>query len=169
MVINQVGVALRPSVLGKICWFRDLIFLPKSFYVSETFAYFRIMSFLFLLGVKMDTSALRQFGRRAVVIGACNFFIPLALNQGLAFLLLHSVPMDPLLQHSLAWIASFHCLSSFHVIAYLLADLKLLNSELGRLAVSSSMISGLCSWSWALILFMARQNVMSGKQHMLIY
>ncbi|PSS09529.1 Cation/H(+) antiporter like [Actinidia chinensis var. chinensis] len=163
-----VGVALGPSVLGKIRWFRDQIFPPKSFYVSETFAYFGLMIFLFLVGVKMDISALRQSGRRAVVIGVCNFFIPLALNEGLAFLLLHAVPMDPLLHHSLAWIASFQCLSSFHVIACLLADLKLLNSELGRLAVSSSMISGLCSWSWALILFMGRQNIMSGKRHMLI-
>ncbi|GFZ01703.1 hypothetical protein Acr_15g0003120 [Actinidia rufa] len=129
-----VGVALGPSVLGKIRWFRDQIFPPKSFYVSETFAYFGLMIFLFLVGVKMDISAMRQSGRRAVVIGACNFFIPLALNEGLAFLLLHSVPMDPLLHHSLTWIASFQCLSSFHVIACLLADLKLLNSELGRLA-----------------------------------
>ncbi|KAA8543695.1 hypothetical protein F0562_021559 [Nyssa sinensis] len=66
---------------------------------------------------------------------------------------MHSVPMDPTLQKSLTWVASFQSLTSFHVIVCMLADLKLLNSELGRLAVSSSLISGICSWAWTLIVF----------------
>ncbi|KAL2238359.1 UNVERIFIED_CONTAM: Cation/H(+) antiporter 15 [Sesamum indicum] len=63
------------------------------------------------------------------------------------------VAMQPSLYSSMIWIVSFQALSSFHVIVCLLADLRLMNSELGKLATSSSMISGSCSFIWALIVF----------------
>lgn len=111
----------------------------------------------------MDISTLRKSEKRAIVMGMCTFVIPLALNEALAALLLHSVTMNPVLHHSLLWIASFECLTSFHVISCLLHDLKLLNSELGRLAISASMISGICSYLWSLLLFTIGQSEISGR------
>ncbi|CAL5386343.1 unnamed protein product [Camellia sinensis] len=165
---SLVGMALGPSFLsnGSI---RSIIFPPQSLYISETFAYFGLMLFLFLVGVKMDLGIIRKSGRRAVVIGVCNFFIPLALNEALAFILRRTIPMDQTLYTSLPWIASFQCLTSFYVSACVLDDLHLLNSELGRLALPASMISGLCNWSWTLITFTARKTLMAGGgQHMLL-
>ncbi|XAR60792.1 hypothetical protein NMG60_11034305 [Bertholletia excelsa] len=164
-----VGLALGPSFLGKFEAFSKTVFPAYSFYLSETFAYFGLMLFLFLVGVKMDITMIRKSGKSAVVVGLCNFFIPLFLNQVLAFFLLHSVPMDPLLHHSVPWVSSLQCLSSFYVISCLLADLKLLNSDVGRLAVSASMISGICSWSWSIILFTTKQNVIGGNQNSLVF
>ncbi|KAL6967774.1 hypothetical protein U1Q18_033585 [Sarracenia purpurea var. burkii] len=153
------GLAVGPEFLGRIRFFRETLFPLSSFYMSETFGSFGLMLFMFLIGVKMDLSVFWKSGKRAMVIGICNFFIPLALNQAMAFLLLQLAPVDP--NHlSLHWIASFQCLSSFYVISCFLADLKLLNSELGRLAMSASMVSGSCSLAWSLILFMFRQHSM---------
>ncbi|KAI8523499.1 hypothetical protein RHMOL_Rhmol13G0078600 [Rhododendron molle] len=164
LCIKQVGLALGPWVLGKAAGsVRDLIFPLDSIYVSETVSYFGLTFFLFLVGVKMDATSLWKSEKRAIVIGMCTFFIPLVLNHALAVLLLHSVTMGPVLHHSILWIASFESLSSFHVISCLLHDLKLLNSELGRLAITASMISGTCSWIWSLTLFMIRQRYISGR------
>ena len=108
----------------------------------------------------MDLSMVRKSGKRAVIIGFCSFLVPLTLNITFAIILKHKISMDPDLHKSLLFIAAFQSLSSFHVIVCLLADLKLLNSELGRLAVSSSMISGICSWICSIITFTVRQSSM---------
>ncbi|CAL8160437.1 unnamed protein product [Prunus armeniaca] len=153
-----VGIILGPSVLGGGNVFADTVFPMKSFYISETFAFFGVMFFLFLVGVKMDISVVKQTGRKALVIGISAFFVPLILNMGFALVLQRTVTMEPKLHKSIIIIAVFQCMSSFHVIACLLADLKLLNSEIGRLAVSSSMVSGVLSFVLLSLAFTTRQS-----------
>ncbi|KAI3461693.1 hypothetical protein Pfo_018356 [Paulownia fortunei] len=164
--VSQIlaGVILGPSVLGSNPVFRDLLFPVSSFYIVDTLAYFGVMLFLFIIGVKTDLSLIRKSGKKALAIGICTFSLPLLLNSMLGKLVTHSVPMEPRLHWSLIWIASFQALSSFHVIVCLLADLKLMNSELGRLAISSSMISGICSSFWTVIVFTGKQSFHI-KQH----
>ncbi|KAM5583068.1 cation/H(+) antiporter 15-like [Rosa sericea] len=154
------GILLGPSFLGGENDFAQIVYPVKSFYISQTFAFFGCMLFLFLVGVKMDLSIVRRSGKKAVVIGLSAFFVPLVLNVGFAFVLQRTVTMEPQLHKSLVAIAVFQCLSSFHVIGCLLGDLKLLNSELGRLAVSSSMISGVISWIWVILAFTVRLSTM---------
>lgn len=160
---NQTGMVMGPSFIGRSSLFRKTVFPRRSFYVSETFAFFGCMLFLFLVGVKTDLSILPQSGKKAVVIGLGAFFIPLGLSTTVAFILRSYISMGSNLHNSLVFVAAFQSLSSFHVIACLLSDLKLLNSELGRLALSCSMVSGLCSYAWAIIAFTAKQGIL-GQQ-----
>ncbi|KAK3022948.1 hypothetical protein RJ639_046766 [Escallonia herrerae] len=162
------GILLGPAVMGKIHQFQDQVYPPESSYIGETFSIFGVMLFLFIVGVKTDLNFLRKPGRKAVAIGICTFIVPLALNLLLALIVRHSVAMDPNLHKSLLWVASFQSLSSFHVIVCLLADLNLLNSELGRLAISSSIISGTCSWFLTMIIFTAKQSMEGSKQDTLL-
>ncbi|KAK4407732.1 Cation/H(+) antiporter 15 [Sesamum angolense] len=147
------GVILGPSVLGSNAVIRELLFPVSSFYTVDTFRFFGVMFYLFIVGVKMDLSLIQKSGKKAVVIGICTFSIPLFLNLMTSRLITMYVAMQPRLYSSMIWIVSFQALSSFHVIVCLLADLKLMNSELGKLAISSSMISGICSFFWALVIF----------------
>ncbi|KAL6577084.1 hypothetical protein OROMI_011360 [Orobanche minor] len=168
--ISQIlaGVILGPSVLGSNAALRDSLFPVSSFYIVDTFAYFGVMFFLFIIGVKIDLSLIKKSGKKAVAIGLCTFVIPLLLNCMIGKLITYSVPMEPRLHRSLIWVASFQAISSFHVIVCLLADLKLMNSELGKLAISSSMISGLCSLFWTLIIFTGKQSVHIKEQTFLL-
>lgn len=161
----QAGLILGPSVLGVNPVFRDLVFPLSSFYIVDTFAYFGVMLFLFIIGVKTDLSLIRKSGKKVVAIGICTFSLPLLFNSLLSNLITNSIPMEPRIHRSMVWIASFQAISSFHVIVCLLADLKLMNSSLGRLAISSSMISGLCSSFWTLIVFTGKQSVHATKAH----
>ena len=113
----------------------------------------------------MDLSMVTKSGKKALVIGLCAFFLPLMLSTTLAYTLKRKVTLEPNLYESLIEIAVFQSTSSFHVIACLLNDLNLLNSELGRLAISSSMVSGLCSWIWLTVSFMVRQNILMTKKN----
>ncbi|XP_073138292.1 cation/H(+) antiporter 15-like [Henckelia pumila] len=159
--ISQVlaGIILGPTFLGGEPGFRDRVFPISSFYTVDTFAYFGVMLFLFIIGVKTDLSLIRKCGKKAVTIGISAFSFPLLLNFIIGQILTHTVPLEPSLHRSIQWIASFQALSSSHVIICLLADLKLMNSELGRLAISSSMMSGICSWLWAVMILTAKQSL----------
>ncbi|XP_047309539.1 cation/H(+) antiporter 15-like [Impatiens glandulifera] len=157
------GLILGPSGLGKIKDLWSMLFPKVSFYIGDTISFFGLTFFLFLVGVKMDITIVAKSGKKAIAIGLCNFFVPLVLNECLALFLMNSFPMDPILHGSISWVATFQSISSFYVINGVLTDLKLLNSEMGRLATSASMISGLCTWIWCAIIFTSRQNYMLGK------
>lgn len=101
----------------------------------------------------MDLSILHRSGKKALAIGCGCFIVPIVMNGIAAFVLSQQIQMRPNLKDSLVFISSIQSLSSYHVVASVLADLNILNSELGRLAASSSMVSGCCAWLWAIIGF----------------
>ncbi|GAV58661.1 Usp domain-containing protein/Na_H_Exchanger domain-containing protein [Cephalotus follicularis] len=156
-----VGIAMGPSVVADESSFMGKVFSKKSYYMSETFAFFGSMLYMFLVGVRMDLSMIRRSGRKAVIIGLCSFFMPMTLNTIIGVILKNSVTMEPALKNDLLFVAAFQSINSFHVIVCLLADLKLLNSELGRLASCSSMISGFCAWFWIVLSFSGQQSLQS--------
>ncbi|XP_071724993.1 cation/H(+) antiporter 15-like [Rutidosis leptorrhynchoides] len=157
-----VGIAMGPSFLGTyaVSFIRTL-YPGFSIYVNETFALFGCMLYMFLVGVRMDLGMVKRSGKKAAVIGVSSFFVPLMINTILSVFVVNIESLDPAHRKSVPFIAAFQSLSSFHVIACLLADLKLLNSELGRLASCASMISGICSWIWIIITFAAQQSLMA--------
>ncbi|KAM7258413.1 hypothetical protein ACFE04_014154 [Oxalis oulophora] len=157
-----VGLAMGPSFLGTYAVsFISTLFPAFSIYVNETFALFGCMLYMFLVGVRMDLGMVKRSGKKAIVIGLCSFFVPLMLNTIMAVVIRSMDSLDPAHRTSVQFIAAFQSLSSFHVIACTLADLKLLNSELGRLASCASMISGICSWAWIIVNFAAQQSLMA--------
>jgi Kef-type K+ transport system membrane component KefB len=124
----------------------------KSIQTSSTFAFFGCIFYIFLIGIKMDLGIVKRAGRKPVVIGFLTFLFPVTLNLIVAGILSGKREMDPVLLKSIWHVAIFQAVTSFHVIVCLLADLKLVNSELGQLAISSSMISGMCSWGLVIVI-----------------
>ncbi|GLU02599.1 hypothetical protein SLE2022_198440 [Rubroshorea leprosula] len=164
-----VGILIGPSLLGShLNSFRNAIFPLRSVYVSQTFSYIGCMFFLFLVGVRTDLSMIKKSGKKAVVIGFLTYVLPICLNLILAAIINNKFDLEPTLKKSVFVIAGFQGISSFHVVVCLLADLKLLNSELGRLATSSSLVSGLCSWLSIVTCFTINSNF-QGKQDVLTY
>ncbi|KAK4412502.1 Cation/H(+) antiporter 15 [Sesamum alatum] len=170
LFVSQIlaGVILGPSVLGSNAIIRDLLFPVSSFYTVDTFRFFGVMFYLFIVGVKMDMGLIRKSGKKTVVIGICTFSIPLLLNLVVSKLITMYVAMQPSLYSGMISIVSFQALSSFQVIVCLLADLKLMNSELGKLAISSSMISGFCSFVWVVVVFEGAHGAQVEKKTSLI-
>ncbi|OIT00843.1 PREDICTED: cation/H(+) antiporter 15-like [Nicotiana attenuata] len=163
-----VGFVMGPSIIGSDHSIREAFFLPESFYVMDTLAYFGLMLFLFLVGVKMDLNMLWNTGRRAVIIGLATFLFPLLLCFIISQCFLHSLALEQRIHRSLLWVASLQSMSSFHVTNCLLTDLKLLNSEIGKIALSSSMISGTCAWFWISIIFTGKQSIGEHKKGSLL-
>lgn len=108
--------------------------------VIENVAAFGLMFFFFQIGVKMDLSMIRRPDRLATFLSLSMTVLSLALPVLSSVLLKAFFSMDDSLSSSLPFIAAAQSLTSFPNIAWLLHELRLLNSDLGRIAISSAMI-----------------------------
>ncbi|CAF2074839.1 BnaC01g24020D [Brassica napus] len=103
------------------------------------------MMFWFLMGVKMDLSLVRNTGKKAITIGLSSVLLSITVCSFIFFVILRDVGTkkgEPVVNFfEIIFIYSIQCLSSFPVIGNLLFELRLQNSELGRLAMSSAVIS----------------------------
>ncbi|XP_039048604.1 cation/H(+) antiporter 12-like [Hibiscus syriacus] len=111
------GMILGPAIMNRVGGFLGKVFTEEvGIKMLDNVAIFGLAIFLFLMGVKMDVKMVyRVPGETA----------KLRLERFLAI--------------------TVESLTAFSVVACLLSELKIVNSELGRLALSSTAISDLCS------------------------
>ncbi|PIA37505.1 hypothetical protein AQUCO_03000230v1 [Aquilegia coerulea] len=138
--------------------FSNNIFPRSSHNTLETIASFGVMFFLFQTGVKTDTGLVKQHGHKSIVIGVFVFFFPLVIAVSLALVLRHLVEMDKSLAGALPMIAGSLSFTGFPVISCHLTELKIINTELGRLAISSSLITDLFGISMTAVSLALQQS-----------
>ncbi|KAL1559743.1 Cation/H(+) antiporter 15 [Salvia divinorum] len=146
-VISEIlgGIILGPSVLGRSKHFANKIFPLRSVLVLETIANVGLLYFLFLVGVEMDITLIKRMGKKAVVIAIVGMILPFLIGAFLAFAL-HEKSEFVRLGTFVLFLGVALSVTSFSVLARILAELKLLNSEIGRLALSSALINDMCAW-----------------------
>ena len=145
--VEQGGVILGPSIFGQNTAFSIKVFPTKARYILDTLSVFGFTLFIFLIGVKMDPTMVLRSGKKALAIGILGFFIPYGLATFVSFLLEHFLSLDDELSSVLPTIITMQSMTAFPVIACFLDELKILNSEIGRLASSSSIICDICHWT----------------------
>ncbi|KAL0419177.1 UNVERIFIED_CONTAM: Cation/H(+) antiporter 15 [Sesamum radiatum] len=157
LIVAQIlgGILLGPSVLGRMIPFFAKAFPRKSRLVLDTVSVFGLMLLVFLIGVKTDLSAVVKSGRKALVVGILGFFVPLGLTGLVAFLLNEFLSLDHDVVRALPHVVFILSMTAFPVVTCFLDELKILNSEIGRLASSSSIVCDVCLWSVTCIEFMA--------------
>jgi Kef-type K+ transport system membrane component KefB len=99
--------------------------------------------FLFETGIKMDFHTIMKTGKKAWVITFCGLVTPIITGFVTRNVRAMNAFNNSPLEANIVMIG--HNTTSFAVIVALLNDLKLLNSELGRLALSVSLIGDLLS------------------------
>ncbi|RZC86375.1 hypothetical protein C5167_030453 [Papaver somniferum] len=140
------GVAVGPSLLGGTETFKWMITKSGGTSLVELVSSIGLMFFSFLVGVKTDMDMVLKARKKTFVIGFCTFTIPLIFNAAVCFFIMNHISMDQDLYDSLKFITLILSCSSFYDTACVVGDLNLLNSEIGRLALAISIITGLCSW-----------------------
>ncbi|XP_050216483.1 cation/H(+) antiporter 15-like [Mercurialis annua] len=147
-IVSQIlgGVILGPTILGHNLNFAEKVFPSKGRTILETLSIFGFMLFLFLVGVKTDPTIIFRSGRRVFAIGTFAFLIPYGLAAFVRLILCHLLSLSQPTCKMLHLVVKLQSLTAFPVIATFLTELRILNSEMGRLASSSSMICDLCFW-----------------------
>ncbi|XP_048446629.1 cation/H(+) antiporter 15-like [Pyrus x bretschneideri] len=142
-IVSQMfgGVIFGPSLLGHRKEIANTIFPIKGANVFETISTFGLMFFLFSIGVKMNAGRMIRPERRVVAIALSMFFFTLALPLCLAMTMREYVAMDETLKTALPTITAAQAVTGSPVIGCLLTELKLMNTDLGRLALSVTMFA----------------------------
>jgi Kef-type K+ transport system membrane component KefB len=144
-MMNQAGLVLGPQLLGRIQTYRENMFPVLSQDLIGVLASLGYTLFLFLGGVKMDLSMIFRTGRKAMCIGALTLLVPFLLAMGMQKVLrsIQSLSDEDRLKIIMA--AAIQASTPFPVIACLLSDLNIVNSELGRLGLSTAVVCDLLS------------------------
>ncbi|XP_059298439.1 cation/H(+) antiporter 15-like [Lycium ferocissimum] len=149
LIVSQIlgGVILGPSVIGKNGQLSSKVFPSKGRSVLDTVSVFGFMLFIFQIGVKIDLSIVLKSSRKALAVGILGFFVPFGLASFTAFLLEKFLSLDQELITLLSRVVILQSMTAYPGIACFLDELKILNSEIGRLASSSSIICDICHWT----------------------
>jgi Kef-type K+ transport system membrane component KefB len=113
--------------------------------VIETMAYLGLLFYVFLTGLEMDLSAILRPGKKVMGIAITGILIPFLVGVGLFFLLHHDRNEITLKMGCVFWAAAL-TITGFPVLTRILADLKLLHSDIGRIAMSVAMLNDIYAW-----------------------
>ncbi|CAD5162919.1 unnamed protein product [Musa acuminata subsp. malaccensis] len=165
-----LGHPILPSLLSRLPFFprgtfdhlirnyTEMLFRRDALSLTRTMAAYGVMLKFFLIGVKIDPRDAWRCGKKAFFIGFCSMMVPFVvlLPFGRLFKSREYVRedkstisvVDGIGQASVFIdIAATVSASSPPVLADILTELRLLNTELGRLAMSASMVNELTRWT----------------------
>ncbi|KAK1561852.1 hypothetical protein Q3G72_001873 [Acer saccharum] len=143
--VSQIlaGIALGPSLLSRVEKIREKLFLPQmGNAMINAFENLGLMIIFFVTSVQVDLSVFKKPGKLAFTIAMSAFVLPLTINISFAVYLKRYIANEEL-QQTLPTIAAYESLTIFQQTLCVLQDLKILNSELGRIAINSSLIASL--------------------------
>ncbi|KAI4306904.1 hypothetical protein L6164_030144 [Bauhinia variegata] len=152
------GLIIGPSALMKLKVVSKYLFPPISNLVLETLAGFGVMYFFFLMGLKTDPAIILMTERKAVYMGVSVFISALGLPTGLTFIMRKYVSMDHTLANALPYIGALQAFTGSAVIGCLLAELKIINTDIGRLTLSLAMFGDLIGISLTVVIFSTLSN-----------
>ncbi|KAJ8467943.1 hypothetical protein OPV22_030495 [Ensete ventricosum] len=150
------GVLLGPTGLGKITFswgeggkplpLGEILFPPASYRQLEAMSTLGITYYLFLIGAEFDIQVVAAMRKKVVAIATVNMAVPIVITV----LVAHAMNLQPpeyvsYLVH-VAFIGAAMGVTAFPVLVRLLAELKLLNDELGQLVVPPAALSELMAW-----------------------
>ncbi|CAH9129287.1 unnamed protein product [Cuscuta epithymum] len=149
LIVSQIlgGVILGSSVLGRNGAFLTEVFPIKDGGILDTLSIFGFMLFIFLVGVKINPVMVLKLSRKALIVGFLGYFVSFGLANFTLFLLERFISLDKEISKVLPQVVIMQSMTAFPVIACFLTEFKILNSEIGRLVSSSSIICDICHWS----------------------
>ncbi|CAN8244332.1 unnamed protein product [Cochlearia groenlandica] len=144
------GLILGPQLIDLLDYSSERLSLDVALdgtLALECVAKLGLIMFTFLMGVKTNKRAVFHIGKRTIVIAVSSFIVTMA--TGLAFRTFRIDKVDPLYMPlrlapgERTIIVSVQALTLLPVLTHLVYELKIPNSELGRLAISVAAVNDL--------------------------
>lgn len=154
----QAGIILGPSVLGRNKAYRERIEHPATMLLTSLLSIVGVLYFVFLTAIKMDKSRILTMAKKFRNLGLQCFIYPMIILSVL-FFLFHNHMNGIKGQGFRLYISSRLSLSYFPVIANALSELNLLTTELGEIALSSSILHEIIEWFILAISLVMRGNL----------
>ncbi|KAG7560751.1 Cation/H+ exchanger [Arabidopsis thaliana x Arabidopsis arenosa] len=143
------GILLGPSALGRNTAYMDRIFPKWSMPILESVASIGLLFFLFLVGLELDLSSIRRSGKRAFGIAVAGITLPFIAGVGVAFVIrntLYTAADRPGYAEFLVFMGVALSITAFPVLARILAELKLLTTQIGETAMAAAAFNDVAAW-----------------------
>ncbi|KAI6675042.1 hypothetical protein NL676_002948 [Syzygium grande] len=142
------GILLGPSAFGRNEAYLHRIFPSWSTPILESVASIGLLFFLFLVGLELDLGSVRRSGRRALGIALAGISLPFLCGIGVAFVLRSTVDGADKVGYGqfLVFMGVALSITAFPVLARILAELKLLTTQVGETAMAAAAFNDMAAW-----------------------
>ncbi|KAK9154041.1 hypothetical protein Sjap_001521 [Stephania japonica] len=146
------GIILGPSGLSQNKTFANAMFPKNGTLEYQTMSILAMMLFIFVIGLRMDTMMVKNAEKKVLCAGLFGMALPFLLVCTAA--LYYHGWINPGMSSisSAVGLASSLSMTGFMVIYLILKELKLLNSDIGRLALNTAMVTDAAGFN-AILLF----------------
>ncbi|XP_027334008.1 cation/H(+) antiporter 24 isoform X2 [Abrus precatorius] len=134
------GVIVGPSFLGRNRWYQRHMITDSTKFLMNNLGVMGFMFFLFIYGVKMDPSLLKKSGRFHVSTALFGITIPSFVVFIVALYMRKNMDNELSKISSIGVLSGYLGITAFPVLYHILQELNLLNSEMGRMALSVALI-----------------------------
>ncbi|KAJ0085016.1 hypothetical protein Patl1_30624 [Pistacia atlantica] len=140
------GILTGPTFFGSLP-IAGFVFKFELNMVVEIYTFMGLTYYMFLVGLEMDLSALKHIGKKSLSIAVAGILFPVIAGAALYFVPLHKGKDagSPPLIGAVFW-ATILSNTSFPDLARLLSNVKLLHTELGRLALTVALVSDITTF-----------------------
>ncbi|XP_022156510.1 cation/H(+) antiporter 15-like [Momordica charantia] len=161
LIVSQIlgGLVLGASVLGQFEGFRETFFPMRGFIFLDIVGSVGYMFYFFLIGVQIDPSIVKKIDKKAFAIGFGTVVLPLVLTIICSYTINGTNNVNSQIRKTFIYVGATESFINFPTIAYFLSELHRMNSELGRIALTSSMASALCSYCIMVLGVLLKLNV----------
>ena len=157
------GMIVGPSFLGQSRWFQRHMMTESTQFIMRNLGVMGFMFFLFMYGVRMDPTLLRKSGKLHVSTAFISITIPMVTAFVVALCMRKNMDKEMALIPSLGSISGYLGITAFPVLYHILKEFNLLNSDMGRSALSIALIGD----SFGMLCIMAFEASSQGETKMI--